>query len=167
MRGVIVFTAAMTMAGCASLNGTTNYQSVILDRTILEQCTRQVPEADGYWTPSKKLARQLENDLPKIEDSTAGEIDVSDYTYQYAGVVIEGKQLVYVNAFTNLLKVYEDHWQIRAVSGCYGGKGFWGALYDPASRTFSRLAYNEQAKERPVIKLWPRGENPYRVVTSR
>lgn len=162
MRHFVVYFALLISSGCTFLQSSTNYQSIILDETILEQCTRSVPEIEGTWNPSLKLTRQIEIDLPALNGKTAEKLpgaeewvlDVSKYTYQYAGVVVEGKQLIYINAFHNLHKVHSDDWQIRRVNVCYGFVHYWGALYDPDTRTFSDWTYNEAAKERPAIKLF-------------
>ena len=162
MRHIIFIAITLTAVGCVSFRIPTNYQSIILDETVLEQPTRKVPRIEGTWNPTLKLARQLEIDLPQLNGSTAKKLpgaenwvlDVSGYTYQYAGVIVDGKELVYINAFHNGHKVFQDNWQIWRVSVYYGFTNYWGALYDPVNRSFSDLTYNEAAKERASINLF-------------
>jgi hypothetical protein len=161
MRIPILFALLLTLVGCTALESATNYQSIILDDTILNQCTRDVPSIEGAWNPSLKLAKQIEIDLPQLNGTTAEKLpgaedwvlDVSGYTYQYAGVIVDGKELVYINAFHNAHKVSQDNWQIWRVDVCYGFTNYWGALYDPKSRTFSDWTHNVAATPRPAIKL--------------
>jgi hypothetical protein len=164
MRHAILSSIVLTFVGCVSLQKSTNYQSILFDNSVLEQCSRSVPKADGYWNPTNVMARQLEIDLPQLNGSSAPkrsrpaatqgsrsteyELDVSDYSYQYSGIVVEEKQLIYVNAFYNGHKVARPNWQYVAISVCAGGTGFWGVLYDPKEHSFSELAFNNVARER-------------------
>ncbi|MFA4578801.1 hypothetical protein P1940_21615, partial [Xanthomonas perforans] len=62
-------------------------------------------------------------------------------TRQCGGVVIQGQQLIYVNAF----KLPNDppvKPAREAIQVCDGGSMFWGALYDPQTGAFSQIAIN-------------------------
>ena len=112
---------------------------------ILQQCSRDVPRADNFWTPTKAQIVELEKYLERLStlDSdrccNSGKIVGSpkDYPRQYVGVIVRGKQFIYINAGASETE------EIRSV--CDGGKSFWGALYDPESKTFSELAFNGEA----------------------
>jgi|GEM_PF-1075652 len=161
MRVPVLLFGLTLISGCTFLQSATNYQSVIMDERVLEQCSRETPRAEGFWNPTLKMARQLEQDLPVLDGTTAPRIadvpaflmDVSDYTYQYVGVVVDGRDLVYINAFYHLSKIHNDKWQFEPVNVCGGYTHFWGALYDPVERTFSDLTFNKASQVRPAIKI--------------
>ena len=119
--------------------------------SIVQQCSRSAPAIDGTWTVTPDDIVQLERDLPKLRrmHSTGccfagGRIDDLDsYLRQYVGVIVQGRRYIYINAFAEGPGDIESpDWRDAAVKGCDGGTGFWGALYDPATRQFSDLAIN-------------------------
>ena len=64
-----------------------------------------------------------------------------DFDRQYVGVVVDGRELIYINAFK-----LPDSPSLKpattAVGACDGGAAFWGALYDPQTGAFSEIAIN-------------------------
>ena len=113
--------------------------------SILNQCSRDVPVAESFWTPTKTQIAELEERLKRLKDLASdrccnyGKIEGSprDYPRQYAGVVVRGKKLIYINAGVPATK------EVTMV--CDGGKSYWGVLYDPETKTFSELAFNGEA----------------------
>jgi hypothetical protein len=110
---------------------------------VLDTCSRDSPakHADGiggYWAPSRAQIDELESRLPQLQPAIA---EPAQSGRQYVGFVSAGRQLIYINAFT-----LPDHQKINpareAVRVCDGGAGFWGAVYDPRSGTFSDIARN-------------------------
>ncbi len=127
---------------------------------VLAQCSRAAPpHIDGTWEVSPAVAKQLEADLPKLaadlpkltaaaskscctmEDSRMRHL--LDSRRQYVGIVIQGHQYVYINAFPDEFDTAK--WRTSPVGVCDGGPSFWGALYDPATHRFSGLAFNGYA----------------------
>jgi len=119
---------------------------------LIHQCSRESPEAiRSVWTPSAAEIEKLESQLVEITKlkSTAccgagGRVDdVNAYYRQYAGLVIEGKKLIYINAVARSASV--DNWRQQPAMICDGGRSFWGVLYDPSSGKFFDLAFNAEA----------------------
>jgi hypothetical protein len=52
----------------------------------------------------------------------------------------EARRLIYINAF--LEPDPPKNWRTEPVVACDGGTSFWGAIFDPATGQFSRLAIN-------------------------
>lgn len=122
---------------------------------VLKQCSRPTPAGvDGTWIVPQAIIDKLESDLPKLSKLTAqqccvpgGKVDNPDaYFRQYVGIMIHGKKYVYINAsrasFSDGNARNNDAWKQTPVMVCDGGKGFWGALYDPENGEFSDLAFN-------------------------
>ncbi len=115
----------------------------VIAAQVLDTCSRDSPAKhasgiSGYWAPSRAQVDALESRLPQLQPGIA---DPTQSSRQYVGFVAQGRQLIYINAFT-----LPDHEKINpareAVRVCDGGAGFWGAVYDPQSGTFSDVARN-------------------------
>jgi hypothetical protein len=70
-----------------------------------------------------------------------------DYYRQYAGFVIGGRRVIYVNGVadsavrsTNPNQPFD--WRTQAVQICDGGTVTFGVEYDPQTRQFSNFAFN-------------------------
>lgn len=109
-------------------------------KDLLEQCSRETPKAEGYWTPSKDQIAELENNLEKLEALEAdhccgsGKLEKSarEYPRQYGGIIVNGEKVIYINAG-----------EMDMV--CDGGKRYWGAVYHPTTKAFSQLVFNGSA----------------------
>lgn len=110
---------------------------------VLDTCSRPSPgqtpgRVTGYWAPSRQQIEQLESRLPALEAQVP---NVTDFDRQYVGIEVEGRKLIYLNAFH-----LPDHGDMdparEAIRVCDGGNQFWGALFDPTSGEFSELAFN-------------------------
>jgi hypothetical protein len=66
--------------------------------------------------------------------------NLDGYYLQYAGIVVNDRKLIYVNAFWG--SPPSDAWLTQPVMFCDGGSGSWGVLYDPERRVFSELHVN-------------------------
>ena len=115
--------------------------------TVVQQCSRAVPRISGTWQPTERQIHQLEEDFKTLEGHPAEaccspgvrlENPLRSHR-QYAGVIRDGRRLIYVNAFP---EPAPPNWRSSPVVVCDGGEGYWGALYDPVLRTFSQLAFN-------------------------
>lgn len=116
-------------------------------RSIVRQCSRDAPEkVAGGWTPAPAVIAGMEARIREIEKLTSrlccgkgrSVKDISAYRLQYAGIVVAGRRLIYINAFRYATR----GWKTRPVIACDGGDSFWGALYDPKRRRFFALAFN-------------------------
>jgi len=120
---------------------------------LIHQCSRESPEAiKAVWTPTATVLEKMEARLTAINklESTAccgagfRVDDVNAYYRQYAGLVIEDRKLIYINAFSRSAAGIDD-WRQQPVMICDGGRSFWGVLYDPVSGNFFDLAFNGDA----------------------
>jgi hypothetical protein len=116
---------------------------------LIHQCSRESPVAiQSVWTPSMSVLETMESRLPaisKLESKIccglgARVADVAVFHRQYAGLVIEGRKLIYINAFARTASI--NDWRQQPVMNCGGGQAYWGVLYDPASEVFFDLAFN-------------------------
>jgi hypothetical protein len=119
----------------------------------LQQCSRAVPPAiTGFWEP---LRSDLEGATARIEaalDSAlarrriGGRVVTARYGWQYAGIIIDGARLVYVNGFStaNITLLTGLGWDLRYQAGraCDGGVTFFGAVWDPSTHQLSNLRFN-------------------------
>ena len=132
---------------------------------VLNQCSRTAPETspektDGpIWTPSPAQIESVEEGLAAYlrQQGHAKEGDgLTAYVRQYVGFVRSGRKLIYLNALlaagvadlppcrpdTSWGEACgPDGWRHTAIMICDGGDGFWGLEYDPATKTYSQLAF--------------------------
>jgi hypothetical protein len=132
-------------------------------RELLEPCSRSGPKGvTGTWQPEPQQIRDLEARLPEAlvrgfqsahADARNNHQVLPTFDRQYAGVVIGGRKLIYINAFphsivdfdgTDLMSLWRKgaDWRRKPVVICDGGDAFWGALYDPQSKTFEDFEFN-------------------------
>jgi hypothetical protein len=146
-------------------------------RKLLHQCSRESPgKVDADWTPAPIQIRDLEARLPEALTSALqrraeigrkalaampaaqrtvrerrAQLDYrpSSFVRQYAGFVIAGRRVIYVNALPkisvenpNLPPVFQEDWRHVADIVCDGGIAFFGVEYDPATRRFDHFAFN-------------------------
>jgi len=119
---------------------------------LIHQCSRESPEAvRSAWTPSAAVIEKMESrltDITRLKSTLCcgakfNVDDVGHYYRQYAGLVIEDKKLIYINAFARTAVV--NDWRQEPVLICDGGRSFWGVLYDPATEKFFDLAFNGES----------------------
>ncbi len=124
-------------------------------KLVTSQCSRAGPEkVEGVWVPSKSDIEALEKHLNLLKqlESTAccmrGKIEgrLSQYQLQYAGIILGGRKLIYINAspadFDKKMSRVTGERRSGPVLVCDGGKNFWGAIYDPETQSFRDLAFN-------------------------
>lgn len=115
----------------------------IIAAQVLDTCSRSSPGREpgrvtGYWAPSRQQVEQLETKLPALESKVA---EARYFDRQYVGIEMDGQQLIYLNAF-RLPDNSELDPARSAIRVCNGGARFWGALFDPATGTFSDVQFN-------------------------
>lgn len=120
---------------------------------LLKQCSRSVPEkVKGYIDLKNDDIKKLESDFKKVLTVKpegccySGNIRrLKNHGYQYAGLIINNKKYIYINAFhmdsEEDLERYKD-WKTTPVIVCDGGENYWGVLYDVENGTFSQLSMN-------------------------
>jgi len=119
-------------------------------RDLLHQCSRSIPQSvTGTWQPTAAQTAELDARLPDAVVHARPDVHGA-FARQYAGYIIGGRRLIYVNAFPqNVLADFDKdpaRWTRKAthqaMTVCDGGQDFFGVLYDPATKTFSQFAFN-------------------------
>ena len=128
-------------------------------RTLARQCSRISPgPVEDVWTPTDAEVEAIEDELILLvarEMENAGQSpSPGDYYRQYAGLVIGGKRIIYVNGVTdgvieNDLRDSDLDWRARPVQICDGGSITFGVEYDPATRQFSNFEFNGSLRPPP------------------
>lgn len=117
---------------------------------LAHQCSRPSPSpVSGTWQPSFAQIAAME---PKLSDALTAQLvpysksrpSAADYYRQYGGLVVNGRQVIYVNGFYRglLMGTPQTNWLTRAVLICDGGIIAFGVEYDPATGVFSHFAFN-------------------------
>jgi len=146
-RTLLVLAGAAGIAGC--VGGTVHSAVMDTDQAdlVMEQCSRpNPPHYQSTWKPGPQDVKQLEQDLPALKALAPPSAAVGDpgaYDRQYFGLVVHGKHLIYINAFRDSSANPDKDWKFYAMVFCEAN-GAWGAVYDPASRSFSDLVFNSK-----------------------
>jgi hypothetical protein len=132
-------------------------------RLLLHQCSRDAPDRDDQsnehvsatWKPDGRQIKRLEELLPaalsaELSKRTQNNDRAKAITRQYAGLVINGRKIIYVNAFpagaldVEFSPTYRRifNWQSEPALVCDGGAVFFGVEYDPATEMFSNFKFN-------------------------
>ena len=124
-------------------------------------CNRPAPgPIEGIWTPDEETIRRLEAALgpalqAAIEHSTLSEDKpvAADFYRQYAGFVVAGKRIVYINglhrkAIDNLPE-RRTPWRMLALSPCDGGMLFFGGEYAVETGVVSNIVFNGGGRHDP------------------
>lgn len=147
---IVVFAAALLSV--QNVVGQQAKPYVILPESAAKEvsnlCSREGPKVDGSWKPTAADLQGLETSLSQLSKlkSNGGMAGIrianpARYYRQYVAVVVAGRKLIYINAFSGDLEP-GDSWRKRLENICDGGSGIWGALYDPETRVFSDLKTN-------------------------
>ncbi|HEX4303025.1 MAG TPA: hypothetical protein VHZ78_09540 [Rhizomicrobium sp.] len=150
--------AAVTSAGAAGTELNPNWSAVLPEANtamLAQQCSRVSPgPVAGTWTPTAADVAKLE---PKLGVLLAEQLAAADgatrptaavYYRQYAGFVVAGRKIIYVNGFDrhdieqdgNTHHRYD--WDNQPMRVCDGGWLAFGVEYDPATGGFSHFAFN-------------------------
>ena len=118
---------------------------------LVRQCGRPPPLGiESVWTPALIQSAFLEARLSKliaeklaISVGGRGGLVPRDYYRQYAGLVIDGRRVIYVNGFhKSIADTYPSDWRQSPVIACDGGKMFFGVEYDVQSEAFVSFTFN-------------------------
>ncbi len=118
---------------------------------LAHQCSRRSPgPVTGSWSPSPQMIADLEAGLGivlerQIAATPSAGVTPQDYYRQYAGLLIGGRQVIYVNgvaARTVERDASGERWKTEPAMICDGGTITFGIEYDPATKAFSNFAFN-------------------------
>jgi hypothetical protein len=118
-------------------------------KALVEQCSRSTVPIEGSWNLTEAYVKALEANIHKLKEleshkccgSGRLESKPEDYYRQYVGVIINGNKVIYINAISGGWRGSKYDPQIV----CDGGKWYWGAIFDPATKKFSDLAFNGES----------------------
>ena len=129
--------------------------TILIGREALalsHQCSRASPgPVEAQWTPTPANIDALEPNLATVLATHLAHAPlatpVTDYYRQYAGFVVGGRRMIYVNgvARETVESANPDHpfnWRTQAIGICDGGPITFGVEYDVASGEFTRFAFN-------------------------
>ena len=124
--------------------------------------------AEATWTPNADIIRRLESVLAAelqpaidLQSDPARRLLAADFYRQYAGLVIGGQRIVYINGLHSrtVQRDPKQSWKTMASRACDGGLLFFGAQYDVATGTISKILFNGGGRgARPWHQGSPRGE---------
>jgi hypothetical protein len=123
---------------------------------LTQQCSRISPgPVESTWTPTPAQLDALEDELILLLSRQLEAAGISpspgDYYRQYAGFVIEGRQIIYVNGVgasaieVEPIPYHPFDWQTQATQICDGGPITFGVEYDVGTRQFSHFSFNGDA----------------------
>lgn len=109
------------------------------------------------WTPADGDVQRLEGKLPALLErelrarNLNDSLRTADYFRQYAGLVIEGRPIVYVSGFHR--RIIEETsvldrrnpaatWRDVAVDVCDGGPYLFGVEYDAETQQFANFSFS-------------------------
>lgn len=153
MRGLTVgfLLALCSTASLAASGGEGVVLSLNEGPNLLDQC-RETPDATAFWLPDSAQISELDNGFDAAAAAALAKRgerpSERGYNRQYIGVVAGGKKRIYVNAFfrdfdlADATSPLKDYWRTHAIQICDGGSYYFGAVYDPATKTFSDFAFN-------------------------
>jgi hypothetical protein len=120
---------------------------------LAHQCSRISPgPVEGVWTPTDAEVDALENELilrvAREQEAAGRSPSPGDYYRQYAGFVIGGRRVIYVNGVDksaverapNPQNVFD--WRTQPIQICDGGPITFGIEYDAATQRFSNFSFN-------------------------
>lgn len=117
-------------------------------RALGRQCSRVSPgPIEDVWIPNDADAAAVDDQLiilvaRKLEERGESP-SPGGYHRQYAGLVIGGRRVIYVNGVQAQLTANGlSDWRTQPVQICDGGALTFGVEYDPATRQFANFAFN-------------------------
>lgn len=105
--------------------------------------------ASGWWLPNAEQIAELEASLPgylltfSFESIPSVADKIGTYQRQYAGLVVEGRALIFVNALCT--DPTDGRWTSEPVVVDDGGDCFFQVYYDPSTGGFRELSINGEA----------------------
>ena len=133
-------------------------------------CNRPAPgPIESIWTPDAATILRLESVLGSalqraIEQSNPERVKptAADFYRQYAGFVVGGKRIVYINGVharaLDRIPGGPNAWRIQALLGCDGGMLFFGAEFSVETGMVSAIVFNGGGRGRAANTFQRVGE---------
>ena len=115
---------------------------------LLEQCSRPAPEGvEGWWQPNATDIASFESGLRLYLAEHVVEpplpISLEQYRGRYAGIMRDGRRLIYASFHVPLPGNREEEGSgAGVVTVCDGGRSAFGIEYDIQRRTYQELHFN-------------------------
>jgi hypothetical protein len=120
---------------------------------LAHQCSRTSPgPIESQWAPTEAQIAALEPTLATVIathlQATGSQASRGDYYRQYAGFMIRGRRVIYVNGVDHsaierdLNAAHPFDWRTQAFNICDGGSITFGVEYDVETTYFSAFAFN-------------------------
>lgn len=145
---VIIVTVVGSACGLTSLVSNSQQNQPGRDRSVLlpaekakdltHQCSRKSPGFTATWDPTAVDIAKMEANFNKIVGLNS---DLHDFYMQYVGLVVDGKKVIYINAFKDESSS-QSNWKTIPTIVCDGGEAFWGILFDVQKGEFFDLTFN-------------------------
>lgn len=145
-QGAYVATFAVEEAPAAyALVGDGSFEGVIIPARDARGLD---PRAEGYWTPAERDVLGLEAGLAAFLRAAAPAASPelwqkqSSYKRQYAGLVVDGRRLVYASFFCT---TPGDEWRRRVLFVMDGGDCYFQLTYDVERGVYGELMVNGES----------------------
>lgn len=139
------------LTGCRSTSSTTDvWTEGHAEKTGIGTWLSSESDFGGYWTPTEEDILNLEGKLDSFLRENSEQFNsqppvweqIKNYKRQYAGLIINGKQLIYGNFFCTETGV---DWREEWVIVMDGGDCFFQLRFDMESGEFMNLMVNGEA----------------------
>lgn len=168
MKNALIFVCTLLVPGCATHpfraemsfpEGTGTVLSGEDSIRLARPCSGRSPgRIEGQWKPTAEQIYELESRLPSVfeahrrEDWPELRDRATDYYRQYAGFVINGQRVIYVQGI--IKDEVEGHpiidrrrpsltWRDLPIRICDGGAMTFDTIYNPDSRSFVGFAFGD------------------------
>jgi hypothetical protein len=101
----------------------------------------------GTWTPSERQIQVLDRNVrTQLRDALQGHpFDIDDYFVQYFGVLNDGRHMIVINGFHDVVNRTATSdttaWRRGAILVCDSGLGAFQADYDVKAKQLSRIRF--------------------------
>lgn len=150
LRTAWALAALLAVAGCQPAESVAGQYDVFPAERALDLAsggtwTLDAERPERGWPLSARDVRRVEEALSALADSLPAAPEA--YRRQYAGVVVGGREMIFVSAaLPELVSPLADG---EVIAMTDAGDGAWGALFDPASGRFEHVQRNGSPWGRP------------------
>ena len=118
---------------------------------VARPCSRRAPAAvTGVWRPDAALIGRVDQTLAPLVQGALERApgprkptwSSAIYYRQYFGIVVNGRRVVYTNAFRVLGGRTPTSWELQFLRTCDGGYLFFGAEFDVETGRLQNLSFN-------------------------
>lgn len=119
--------------------------NISIGKKLLQDCSGSILQqsVNSFWTPGEQEFSVLKSNYHKLANQVK---DLNQFVTQYAGIIMNGKRFIYINAFPkrHLSEARRIHNNLSdsAVVVCGGGEAFWRVLFDIELLEFNGFKIN-------------------------